>query len=54
MTLILRRLGRGNWSTLQLVYDHHRQGQLPILLAAKVGDRLEVAGVLYRVSEVLP
>lgn len=54
MTLVLRRIGRGNWSPLQISYDHHRQGQLPILLAAKVGDRVEVAGVAYRVSKVIP
>ena len=54
MTLILRRLGRGCWSPLVVTYDHHRQGQLPILLAAKVGDRIEVAGVAYRVSKVIP
>lgn len=52
--LILRRVGRGNWSPLQISYDHHRQGQLPILLAAKVNDRIELAGVVYRVSAVLP
>ncbi|WP_156089049.1 hypothetical protein [Paucibacter sp. KBW04] len=54
MTLLLRRIGRGNWSPLLISYDHHRQGQLPILLAAKVGDRIEVAGVAYRVSVVIP
>ena len=54
MTLVLRRLGRGCWSPLLISYYHHRQVQLPILLAAKVGDRIEVAGVVYRVSEVLP
>lgn len=54
LTLVLRRIGRGNWSPLHLNYDHHRQGQLPILLAAKVGDRIDVAGVTYRVSEVIP
>lgn len=54
LTLVLRRIGRGNWSPLQVSYDHHRQGQLPVLLVAKVGDRIEVAGVDYRVSKVIP
>ncbi|HRH29950.1 MAG TPA: hypothetical protein PKV17_14310 [Aquabacterium sp.] len=54
MTLILRRVGRGNWSPLQLNYDAHHQGQLPTLVQARAGDRFEIAGVLYRVSKVLP
>jgi hypothetical protein len=54
VTLVLRRTGRGNWSPLLLQYDHARQGQLPALLQAKVGDRVPVAGIVYRVSRVLP
>ena len=54
MTLVLRRVGRGNWSPLQLNYDAHHQGQLPTLVQARAGDRFEIAGVLYRVSKVLP
>ena len=51
---MLRRLGRGRWSPLVLTYDPNRQGQLPVLLQAKVNDRIPVAGVIYRVSKVLP
>jgi hypothetical protein len=54
LTLILRRLGRGNWSPLVLQYEHERQGQLPALLQAKRGDRLPIAGIVYRVSKVMP
>lgn len=52
MTLILRRLGRGNWSTVRLAYDPARQDQLPTPLQARVGERVELFGVVYRVSEV--
>ncbi len=54
MTLLLRRRGRGNWSTLWLQYDPARQGQMPKLVQARVGDLLEVCGVVYRVAGVLP
>jgi hypothetical protein len=54
MTLILRRLGRGCWSPIHLNYDAHHQGQLPTPVQARVGARFEIAGVLYRVSKVLP
>ena len=54
MTLLLRRQGRGNWSTLRLQYDPARQGQMPTLVQARVGDLLEVAGVMYRVAGVQP
>lgn len=54
MTLILRRVGRGNWSPLQVNYDASRQGQMPTLMHAKRGDILVIEGVRYRVSRVLP
>ena len=54
MTLVLRRQGRGNWSPMQLQYDAARQGQMPTLVQAKVGDLLDLAGVVYRVAKVLP
>lgn len=54
MTLVLRRVGRGRWSPLVLQYDPARQGQLPAPVQAKVNARFEIAGVLYRVSKVLP
>jgi hypothetical protein len=54
VTLILRRIGRGNWSPVRLAYDPSRQGQLPTPLQARVGERVELFGVVYRVSEVHP
>lgn len=54
MTLVLRRLGKGNWSPMQLQYDAARQGHLPMLVEARVGARLPIGGVVYRVSRVLP
>lgn len=54
MTLILRRLGRGNWSPLRLQYDPARQGCLPMLVEARVGMLVELAGATWRVSRVLP
>lgn len=50
--LILRRLGRGNHSTVRVVYDPKRQGQMPTPVQARVGQRIELLGVMYRVSEV--
>lgn len=52
--LILRRLGRGNWSTVTLTYDASHQGQMPTPVQARVGARIELAGVVYRVSRVVP
>lgn len=52
MTLILRRLGRGNWSPVRLAYDPARQDQMPTPIQAKVGELVELFGVVYRVSEV--
>ena len=54
MTLVLRRLGRGNWSPLELRYDPARQGHLPPPVEARVGSRINLAGVVYRVSKVVP
>lgn len=52
MTLILRRVGRGRWSTVRLTYDPARQGQLPTGVEARIGARFDIAGVMYRVSRV--
>jgi hypothetical protein len=54
VTLLLRRQGRGNWSVLRLQYDAARQGQMPTLVQAKVGDLIDVCGVVYRVSGIEP
>lgn len=50
--LILRRLGRGNWSPLRLSYDPARQGQLPPPVEARIGARLNIGGITYRVSRI--
>lgn len=39
---------------MQLQYDAARQGQMPTLMQARRGDRIELAGVVYRVARVLP
>ena len=54
MTLVLRRIGRGNWSPVSLAYDAAHQGQLPTAVQARVGARFELGGVTYRVSKVIP
>lgn len=53
MTLVLRRIGRGNWSPVRLAYDPARQDQMPTPLQARIGQRIELFGITYRVSEVL-
>ncbi len=54
MTLILRRCGRGNWSTVELTYDAARQAQMPTLMHAKRRDVIVLEGVRYRVARVMP
>ena len=46
MTLVLRRLGRGNWSPVR------RQVEWPTPVEARVGAELQLFGVVYRVSRV--
>lgn len=52
LRLILRRLGRGNWSPVVLAYDPDRQHQLPTGVEARVGAVFAIGGVSYRVSRV--
>jgi hypothetical protein len=52
VTLILRRAGRGNWSPVRLAYDPARHAEWPTPVDARVGARLELFGVTYRVSRV--
>lgn len=51
--LIIRRVGRGNWSPIRVQYDPKRQDQMPTPIQARIGTRLELFGVVYRVSEVI-
>lgn len=43
--LILRRVWRGNWSHLTLAYDAAHQAQMPTLVQAMVGSRVEGGGM---------
>jgi hypothetical protein len=53
LTLVLRRLGRGRWSPVHVAYDPRRQAEWPTAVEARIGFRLELFGVTYRVSRVL-
>lgn len=48
MTLVLRPIGRGRWRPVVLKVDGDRAA--PLLV--RVGDRLPLGGVVFRVSEV--
>jgi len=50
--LILRRIGRGNHSPLRVSFDPARQREWPTPLEARIGARLVLFGVTYRVSRV--
>lgn len=50
--LILRRVGRGRWSPVRLQYDPARQAQMPTPVQARVGERVVLFGVTYRVSRI--
>lgn len=50
MKVLLRPVGRGNWRPCTLLIEGDRIG--PLLL--RVGMRLTIAGVEFRISEVLP
>ena len=52
LRLILRRVGRGNWSPVVLAYDPARQHQLPTGVEARIGAVFDLAGVAYRVSRI--
>lgn len=50
MRLVLVPPGRGRWSPLTLVIDGARSAPLFF----RVGQRLELGGVTFRISQVLP
>lgn len=54
MTLILRRAGSGNWSTIRVSYDAARQAELPTLVEARRGQTFVVGGATFKISRVLP
>ena len=39
---------------MHLQYDATHQAQMPTPVQARIGARVELAGVVYRVSKVLP
>lgn len=49
--LILRPPGRGNWATVELRVCGRRS---PPPLYFAVGQRVELGGMVFRVSKVLP
>lgn len=54
MTIILRRSGRGGWSTITVTYSEALQPDLPTPVQVKRGDPLQVGPKVYKVSRVLP
>lgn len=52
MILILRRIGRGRWSPVRVAYDPARQAEWPAPVEARIGTRIVLFGVTYRVSRV--
>jgi hypothetical protein len=53
VTLILRRLGRGNWSPITLTFDEKRHQTLPAPIEARRGARVQLGEQTYRVSKVI-
>lgn len=49
MTLILRPIGRGNWRPTRM----HIDGGHALPLLFRVGQRLSLGGVEFRISEVM-
>jgi hypothetical protein len=52
LTLILRRLGRGAWSPVRVHYDPQRQAEWPVPIDIRIGTRLDLFGVTYRISGI--
>jgi hypothetical protein len=50
--LILRPLGRGNWSPIVLAITESKHSPLP--LEVHVGQQWTLAGRIFRISKVLP
>jgi hypothetical protein len=53
LTLLLRRVGRGRWSPIHVDFDPRRQPEWPTAVEARVGTRIVLFGVTYRVSRIL-
>lgn len=52
MTLHLRPPGRGNWTPLVLIVSPGKNSPLP--LEFYVGQRMDIAGHVFRVAKLLP
>ena len=50
MTLVLKPQGRGNWRSIVMAIEGLRVEPLFV----KVGDRLPLAGIVWRICQVLP
>ena len=48
MTLTLKPIGRGNWTTITMTVEGDRAN--PLLV--KIGDTIEIGGITFRVTEV--
>lgn len=52
MTLLLKPPGRGAWTPLLLRIEHSKHAPLP--LEVHVGQRISIAGRVFRVAKVMP
>jgi hypothetical protein len=52
VTLLLRPPGRGNWSPVVVALEGGKNAPLP--LEVHVGQRLTIAGRVFRIARVLP
>lgn len=52
MTLYLRPLGRGNWTAVIVSIESSRHAPVPI--EVRQGDRVSIAGRMFRVSRIGP
>lgn len=48
MTLTLKPIGRGNWTTITMIVTGDRAS--PLLV--KIGDRITIGGVVFRITEI--
>lgn len=48
MTLTLKPIGRGNWTTITMIVTGDRAS--PLLV--KVGDQITIGGAVFRITEI--
>lgn len=54
MTLLLVPIGRGNWTPMRLEIPRQRNEVPLVPIETRVGQRVVVAGRVFRISKVLP